>query len=220
MIVLKDVAKTYVAGRREVVALKGINLQIQDGEFVVVRGPSGSGKTTLLMLISAMLQPTRGSIEVGGRDLQAMSTREKTDFRARTVGFIFQMFHLIPYLNVVENVVLASGAALQGQAPVRAGELLLQLGLGDKALQMPSELSTGERQRTAIARALLNRPKILLADEPTGNLDPENAATVFRHLADFQKQGGTVIVATHAHEAGALATRVLSLRNGEAARVS
>ncbi len=216
MIVLKDIAKTYVAGRREVVVLKGINLQIQNGEFVVFRGPSGSGKTTLLMLIAAMLQPTRGSVEVDGRDLQAMSAREKTDFRARTVGFIFQMFHLIPYLNVAENVTLASGALRQGHGLARANELLLRLGLSEKALQMPSELSTGERQRTAIARALLNRPKILLADEPTGNLDPENAATVFRHLADFQRQGGTVIVATHAHEAADLATRVLSIRNGEA----
>jgi len=214
VIVLKDVTKIYITGRREVAALSSVTLQVERGEFVVVRGPSGSGKTTLLITIAAMLQPTRGSITVDGYNLCEMKDREKTDFRARTIGFVYQMFHLIPYLNVVENVALAAGAVGQRDARAKARELLGQLGMEERALHMPSELSVGERQRTAIARAFLNHPKILLADEPTGNLDPENAAAVFGYLSDFHRKGGTVIVTTHETEAELLADRVFSLRNG------
>lgn len=214
MIVLRNVTKTYVSGRSKVVALKGVTLQVEKGEFVVVRGPSGSGKTTLLMTMAAMLQPTSGSVTVDGYNLHEMNTREKTDFRARTIGFAFQMFHLIPYLNVGENVALAAGTVGQGDARAKARELLRQLGMEERALHMPSELSVGERQRAAMARALLNHPKIVLADEPTGNLDPENTAAVFSCLSNFQREGGTVVVATHETEAALLADRVFSLRNG------
>ena len=214
MIVLQDVTKTYFAGRRKIAALNGVTLQVETGEFVAVRGPSGSGKTTLLMTVAAMLQPTTGSVNVDGYRLHEMNPPEKATFRAQTIGFVFQMLHLIPYLNAVENVALAAGAVGQGDARAEARELLTRLGMEERALHMPSELSVGEQQRAAIARALLNHPKILLADEPTGNLDPENAAAVFSCLSDFHGKGGTVLIATHEPEAESLADRIVSLRGG------
>ncbi|MCP5111937.1 MAG: ABC transporter ATP-binding protein, partial [bacterium] len=177
MVSLEDVAKTYRSGRRETRALDGVRLRVGPGEFVVIRGPSGSGKTTLLMTIAAMQSPTSGTVMVDGRELDEMSASEKARFRARTVGFVFQMFHLVPYLTVIENVLLAGGERM------RATALLERLGMAGRASHKPSELSAGERQRTAVARALLRRPKLLLADEPTGNLDPENARAVLSYLS-------------------------------------
>ena len=214
MVLLQDVVKTYETSRGEIRALDGVSLHFESGQFVVIRGPSGSGKTTLLLTIAAMLRPTLGTVTVDGRNLHQMTTRERAHFRARTIGFIFQMFHLVPYLNVVENVVLAAGAAGTNGARTRAGELLRQLGMENRALHKPSELSAGERQRTAIARALLNNPKVLLADEPTGNLDRGNATAVLSYLSGFHKRGGTVIVATHETEAESLAEKVVSLVDG------
>ena len=214
MVRLQDIVKTYETGRGEVRALDGVELDVRSGEFVVVRGPSGSGKTTLLMTIAAMLRPSAGSVTVDGRNLYQMSGRARAHFRARTIGFIFQMFHLVPYLNVVENVVFAAGAAGTNDARARAAELLDQLAIEGRALHKPAELSAGERQRTAIARALLNHPKLLLADEPTGNLDPESATAVLGYVSEFHKSGGTVILATHQPEAEPLADRVVSLEDG------
>jgi ABC-type lipoprotein export system ATPase subunit len=193
--------------------LDHIALEIPAGEFVAVRGPSGSGKTTLLMAIAGMLRPSAGSVTVGGQDVFALGQQERARFRARNIGFVFQMFHLVPYLNVAENVRLAAradGANHSSEVP----KLLDRLGLAGRATHKPAELSAGEKQRTAIARALLNRPRIILADEPTGNLDPENAGMVMKHLADFQQAGGTVVVATHGRACDDFATRVISLRDG------
>jgi len=211
---LENVTKVYRTGGSEVKALDGIHLQVERGEFLVVRGPSGSGKTTLLMTVAAMLRPTAGTITVDGRDLGRMSDRDRARFRARTTGFIFQMFHLVPYLNVIENVVLGAVTAGSSEARAMASELLRQVGMESRALHKPLELSAGERQRTAIARALMSGPKLLLADEPTGNLDRENAHGVLGHLSDFHKSGGTVIVATHDVEAESLANRVIALGHG------
>jgi ABC-type lipoprotein export system ATPase subunit len=166
------------------------------------------------MTIGAMLRPSAGTVSVDGHDFGGMSARERAQFRARTIGFIFQMFHLVPYLNVAENVALAAAAAGNDGAGARASQLLERLGIGGRASHKPSELSAGERQRTAIARALLNSPKILLADEPTSNLDRENTLAVLSHLSDFHKSGGTVIMATDEREAQTLANRVISLRDG------
>jgi len=214
MINLEEVTKTFVAGKRRVVALNAVTLNIRPGELVVVRGPSGSGKTTLLLTMAAMQRPTSGQVRVDGQDLQGMNARERARFRAQNIGFVFQMFHLIPYLNVLENVILAAGAAGVNDARAKAEKVLEQLGLQARILHMPSELSAGEKQRTAVARALLNDPKVLLADEPTGNLDPENAAAVFSYLSAFRDKGGTVIVATHETEVERIADRVVSLRQG------
>ncbi len=214
MVVLENVVKTYRRRRGDVKALSDINLQIEKGEFVVVCGPSGSGKTTLLMTVAAMLRPTSGSVCVEQNNLYTMSIRDRAKFRAENIGFVFQMFHLVPYLNIIENVALAGGVASQSGGAVKANELLKQLGLAERAFHRPSELSAGEKQRAAIARALFNRPKIILADEPTGNLDPDNAASVIGYLSEFHHSGGTVILATHGTEAEQFADRIIHLNNG------
>lgn len=214
MVVLENVVKTYRRRRGDVKALSDINLRIEKGEFVVICGPSGSGKTTLLMTIAAMLRPTSGSVCVGQNNLYTMSIRDRAKFRAENIGFVFQMFHLVPYLNIIENVALAGGVTSQSSGAVKANELLKQLGLAERAFHRPSELSAGEKQRAAIARALFNRPKIILADEPTGNLDPDNAASVIGYLSEFHHSGGTVILATHGTEAEQFADRIIHLHNG------
>ena len=214
MIVLGDVTKAYRTRRGPVKALDGIALEIPEGEFVAVRGPSGSGKTTLLMVIAGMLRPSAGTVAVGQQDIYALNQQARARFRAQNIGFVFQMFHLVPYLNISENVTLAARVGDTGDRTPQVAGLLDRLGLAGRATHKPAELSAGEKQRTAIARALLNRPKIILADEPTGNLDPENAGTVMQHLADFQRGGGTVLIATHGEAADEFATRVISLRNG------
>jgi len=214
MVVLENVVKTYRRRQGEVKALSDINLQIEKGEFVVICGPSGSGKTTLLMTVAAMLRPTSGSVCVEQNNLYTMSIRDRAKFRAENIGFVFQMFHLVPYLNIIENVALAGGVASRDSGAVKANELLKQLGLAERAFHRPSELSAGEKQRAAIARALFNRPKIILADEPTGNLDPDNAASVIGYLSEFHHSDGTVILATHGTEAGQFADRIIHLHNG------
>jgi ABC-type lipoprotein export system ATPase subunit len=234
MVELKNITKVYRTRRGDVQALRDINLRIEKGEFVVLCGPSGSGKTTLLMTVAAMLRPTAGSVCVEQRDLYAMSIRDRAEFRARNIGFVFQMFHLVPYLNIVENVLLArhspggspgrlgplaggpSAAGGRTEAPKRqaAEELLKRFGLAERVSHKPAELSAGEKQRAAMARALFNRPRIILADEPTGNLDPANAESVLGHLSEFHRDGGTVIVATHGPTAGRFSDRIVYLRNG------
>jgi len=214
MVYLENVVKTYRTRKGNVKALDGINLQIKKGEFIVIRGPSGSGKTTLLMTIGGMLRPTSGTVSVEQENLYAMSIRQRANFRAQNIGFVFQMFYLVPYLSVTENVVLAAGAIDSKKRYTQADELIERFGLADRNFHKPSELSAGEQQRTAIARALLNRPRIILADEPTGNLDPDNAATVLKFIADFHRDGGTVILATHGLAAQQFADRIIHLRNG------
>jgi putative ABC transport system ATP-binding protein len=217
MLTLQDLAKTYRTRAGEVKALDGMSLRIEQGEFIAVCGPSGSGKTTLLMMIAAMLRPSRGAVRFEDRDIYRMTGSARAKFRARNIGFVFQMFHLVPYLSVLENVLVAGAVAHCGDAKTRAEELLQRLGLEHRIGHRPAELSAGERQRTAIARALLNRPKLILADEPTGNLDQENAQGVLQHLQSFQKAGGTVIVATHGLAAQGCATRTINLREGRLA---
>jgi len=221
MVRLEKVAKTYHTGRGLCTALADVTLSIEKGWFVVICGPSGSGKTTLLMTIAAMLKPSSGIVSIEGQNLYAQTARARARFRAQNIGFVFQEFALVPYLNVVENVLLAGGTCLRrgrlavaGTATDHAYELIDKLGLADRIYHKPSQLSVGEKQRTAIARALLNRPKIILADEPTGNLDPDNAAAVLGYIDDFHRQGGTVILATHGPAAKDFADRVVSLRDG------
>ena len=213
MLTLENLGKTYCRGAGKVEALDGVNLRIDQGEFVAVCGPSGSGKTTLLMVIAAMLHPSRGSVRFDNKNIYDMTGPDRAKFRANNIGFVFQMFHLVPYLSVLDNV-LAAGGAVGKCDHTRAKELLQQLGLEPRIHHRPSELSAGEKQRAAIARALLNRPKLILADEPTGNLDLDNAASVLSHLHEFQQSGGTVIVATHGPAAREFATRTVLLRDG------
>lgn len=217
MLAIEDLGKSYRTRAGEVKALDGVSLQIEKGEFVVVSGPSGSGKTTLLLMIAAMLRPSRGVVRFHGQDVYQMTGPDRARFRAANIGFVFQMFHLVPYLNVLENVLVAGGA-VRKMDKARAEELLQRLGLHHRIRHRPSELSAGEKQRTAMARALLNRPRLILADEPTGNLDPENARSVLQHLQEFQRGGGTVIVATHGPAVQEFATRTIYLRDGRVER--
>jgi len=186
------ITKTYHRREQAVRALDGVSLRVGPEEFVVVEGPSGSGKTTLLLAAGGLLAPDGGRILIAGRDPYALSPDARASIRASTVGFVFQQFHLVPYLSVLENVLVASLAMPSSQARQRARTLIEKLGLTDRSTHLPGELSTGERQRTALARALLNRPKLLLADEPTGNLDRDNAGIVLDFLADFASSGGAV----------------------------
>lgn len=215
MIDLVDVSKIYRTKNGEVRSLDNANIHVDKGEFIVVRGSSGSGKTTLLLSIGGMLRPTKGKVEIEGRNIYELEGSARAAYRAESIGFVFQMFHLVPYLSVLENVLLASGVGNSKPGKKDANDLLAKFGMADRIHHTPGELSAGEKQRTALARALLRKPKILLADEPTGNLDPENAKQVIEHMADFQKEGGTVIVVTHGDIADAFASRVVRLENGK-----
>ena len=214
MVRFEDVSKIYPTRQGAVKGLDRLSLEVKPGEFVVIRGPSGCGKTTLLLTAGGMLSPTSGRVTVDGQDPYALSSRGRARFRAETIGFVFQMFHLVPYLNVLENVWLAAAPAGNKPDRERTRALLAQLGLGPREHHKPAALSTGERQRTAIARALLNQPKLILADEPTGNLDPESATGVFDQLRAFQRAGGTVIVVTHGAGAERYADRVIAMHSG------
>ncbi len=218
MIRLEQVSKQFPGRRGPVRALDGVDLQIADGEFVAVRGPSGSGKSTLLLTLAGMIQPTAGTVTVNDRSLYALSGQGRSRFRAENVGFVLQMFHLVPYLNVLENVALPGRLVRVGadvpDARCRARGLLERFGLQDRLEHTPAELSTGERQRTAIARALLNDPWLLLADEPTGNLDTETGASVMDCLTELHRAGKTIVLVSHDPGVDAHAGRVLKLRAG------
>lgn len=214
MIEIHQVIKIYKHHADTVNALNGVSLQINAGEFVVVHGPSGCGKTTLLLTAGGMMRPTSGSISINGHDIYQLSPKERAKFRAHNIGFVFQMFHLVPYLNTIENVMLASTNGHQKDRK-QVMELLEQLGIAERAKHLPSELSAGEKQRTAIARAMLNNPNLILADEPTGNLDPENAKAVIGYLVSYQEKGGTVIFVTHGEAANDMATQIIHLNQGK-----
>ncbi len=196
---MERVTKTFrPRGRGEVVALTDLSLTLEAGSFKVVCGPSGSGKSTLLLTAGGLLKPDSGTVRVNGTDLYRLSPERRARFRATTIGFVFQQFHLIPFLHVLGNV-MAPSLALpnRNNTEAKARELIGIFGLEHRLDHPPSELSVGERQRVALARALMNDPAMILADEPTGNLDEENAAAVLRHLHDFASRGGAVLLATH-----------------------
>lgn len=203
------------AGR--VMALGDVTFTADRGELVVLHGPSGSGKTTLLLTLGGLLCPDHGSVRVDGRDLYALRPADRNRFRARTLGFVFQLFHLVPYLSVLDNVLAGLPGSVDGAARRHAAGLLEELGLAARLAHRPATLSAGERQRTALARALVKRPAVILADEPTGNLDADNAALVFRRLDAFRREGGVVVAVTHGMDAAPHATRILRLVAGRLA---
>ena len=206
---LEEVSLRYGA----TTALDGVSLDVGTGEFVCLCGPSGSGKTSTLLLAGGMLRPTEGIVQLAGRDLYALDTRCRGEIRGSQVGFVFQTFHLVPYLDIVDNVRLAGGGRLQ-KTRDEATALLQRMGLGPRATHKPMALSVGERQRAALARALFPGPPLVLADEPTGNLDPDNAETVMELLAEFHRDGGTVLLVTHGDIGDNYADRVLRLEAG------
>ncbi len=211
---LNDISKSY-RGPQPVQALVDVSLRVRPGEFVAVHGPSGSGKTTLLLVAGGLLAPDSGEVLLDGMSPYRLPADARAKFRATHVGFVFQQFHLVPYLNVLENVMAPSIAVPSAGARSRALELIERFGLADRMYHVPAELSTGERQRVALARALLNRPKLILADEPTGNLDRANADIVLGHLAEFARSGqGAVLLVTHSDYAAAFADRIERLTAG------
>jgi len=216
MIQAEAVTKTYRRGIHEVSALRGVTFELPAGSFAFVLGPSGSGKSTLLQLLGALDEPTSGELTLAGQRLSSMSSHQRDNFRREQVGFIFQSFNLLSNLTAVDNVLvpfLPRGVSAELRS--RAIELLNQVGLSDRLDHRPNQLSGGEQQRVAIARALLKRPKIVLADEPTGELDSQTGADVFRLLRDLREQhNATVIVVTHDPTFIQSDDRILRMRDG------
>lgn len=214
MIHFDNITKTYQDARGSIDALHEVSIDVEKGEFLAIRGPSGCGKSTLLMIAGALCRPTSGRVRVAGDDLETMSVAQKARFRGEHIGFVFQMFHLLPYLNIIDNITYAASAGRIVAARRRAVELLEEFGLENRSHHRPADLSAGQRQRVAVARALINRPDLLLADEPTGNLDPESSAALLQLLTDFHKGGGTVLLVTHDEAAASCAGRTIKLRDG------
>ena len=209
-----SVTKSYGSGRGRVEALRGVDVTIHEGEIVAIVGQSGSGKTTLLQMLGAVDVPTSGTVEVAGRDLGSMRERDLTGFRRSVVGFVFQQFNLIPTLTAYQNVE-AAAVNVPGEGAGRIVGLLEQVGLGDRMDHRPAELSGGEQQRVAIARALVNDPTIILADEPTGNLDSETGREVLELLTAVAVTGRrTLVLITHDDRVAAAAERVITIRDG------
>jgi len=212
----RELSRSYTMGRESVVALDGVDLEVPPGSFAAVLGPSGSGKSTLLHLLGGLDRPTAGSIEVGDQRLEAMDENALAVFRRTTVGLIFQSFNLIPSMTALDNVGFPMQFARVGRSmrQSRAWDLLRQVGLEDRAYHRPSELSGGQQQRVAVARALVNNPQLILADEPTGNLDSLSGAQMMHLLAELHRQGRTVIVVSHDPRILRYATHTIRLLDG------
>ena len=200
-------------------ALDGVSLQIEEGEWIAIMGPSGSGKTTLINILGGLDSPTSGRAIVAGTDVARLDDAGLTRFRAEKVGFVFQQFHLVPYLTALENVMLAQYFHSITDEK-EALQSLERVGLGDRAEHLPSQLSGGEQQRVAVARALINHPKLILADEPTGNLDEVNEQIVLNLLRELHREGHTILMVTHAPTIGRLADRRIELAHGRLASIS
>ena len=214
LVELSDLKKTYSGRDGQVHAVDGVSLSLDSGEFISLQGPSGCGKSTLLLMAGGLLAPDSGTVEVAGENPYAMTPNARSSFRGRNIGFVFQQFHLVPYLSVLENVLAPSIATGAESDRDRARELVARFGLEHRSGHVPAELSSGERQRTALARALFNQPKLLLADEPTGNLDAANSEVVLTHLREFVTNGGAVLLVTHDPVAAEKADRSIQLRDG------
>lgn len=213
LVQLDKAEKTYMMGHVAIHALKPTNFEIMRGEFIVMLGPSGSGKTTILNLVGGLDKPTTGRVLYQGQDISEMSENEITQYRRESVGFIFQFFNLVPTLNALENVEFVAELVSDPGDPA---EVLGEVGLGERANHFPSELSGGEQQRVAIARALVKNPPLLLADEPTGNLDYDTGKIVLKLMREVNRNRGiTVVAVTHNAAIGDIADRVISLRSGE-----
>ena len=211
-----DLIKSYKLGDNTVQALRGVDLKVMEGERVAIMGPSGSGKTTLLNILGALDTPTSGKAIVDGTDVARLDENGLSRFRAEKIGFVFQQFHLVPYLSALENVMLAQYFhSTTDESEARAA--LERVGLADRIDHLPSQLSGGEQQRVAVARALINQPKLILADEPTGNLDQANEETVLHLLRNLHAEGHTILMVTHAYSIGQLADRRIDLAHGRLA---
>jgi len=215
MLVARDLTKEYQSGTQVLAVLKDVSFSIPQGEFVAIVGPSGSGKTTLLGLLAGLDVPSRGTVEIDGMDLHDLSEDARAQLRGQKVGFVFQGFQLIPTLTALENVQVPLELRGEAGAPARARELLTRVGLGDRLDHYPTQLSGGEQQRVAIARAFSNRPRILFADEPTGNLDGQTGTRIVELLTALNREeGATVVLVTHDAGLAGRAQRLIRLADG------
>ncbi len=214
---LKNVKKIFHAGDEAYEALKGVSFAINSGEFVAVMGPSGSGKSTLLSLVGGLSKASSGVVSIDGIDLAGLGPNKLSDFRREYLGFVFQSFYLVPYLTAAENVMLplTIQPGVNGTARARAIDALARVGLGSKAGRLPSQLSGGEQERVAIARAIVNKPALILADEPTGNLDTRTGDKVLEMLEGLHRDGHTIVMVTHSEENAKRAGRTIEIRDGE-----
>ncbi|MBI2353882.1 MAG: ABC transporter ATP-binding protein [Deltaproteobacteria bacterium] len=216
LIEISNLKKQYASGDETVEALRGIDIAIETGEFITIMGQSGSGKSTLLSVLGGMNHPSAGEVEMAGVKLYRLPGEKLADFRAENLGFVFQSFHLIPYLTAIENVMLPLAIVKTGSKAKRAAasQALERVGLGSKLERLPNQLSGGEQERVAIARAIVNNPHILLADEPTGNLDSKTSDEVMALFRELNAAGQTVVMVTHNPENGRYADRTIHLRDG------
>ena len=216
LIEINNVKKHYTSGDETVEALRGVDISIEAGEFITIMGQSGSGKSTLLSVLGGMNHPTTGEVEMAGVKLYQLPGEKLADFRAENLGFVFQSFHLIPYLTAIENVMLPLAIVKMGTKAKKnaAGQALERVGLGDKLERLPNQLSGGEQERVAIARAIVNNPHILLADEPTGNLDSKTSDEVMALFQELNAAGQTVVMVTHNPDNGQYADRTIHLKDG------
>lgn len=216
LIQITNIKRDFVLGNEVVYVLKGIDLEINKGEYVALMGPSGSGKSTLMNLLGCLDTPTSGSYILNGKDVSKMHDDELAEIRNKEIGFVFQTFNLLPRTTALDNVALPMVYAgfSKSERKVRAEEVLNQVGLADRMDHQPNQLSGGQRQRVAVARALVNNPSIILADEPTGNLDSKTSEEIMKLFGDIHKLGNTVIVVTHEEEVAAYAHRIIRLRDG------
>jgi putative ABC transport system ATP-binding protein len=214
MIKIEGLKKEFKKGGKAIRALDGVDLSVEDGTWLTVTGASGSGKSTLLYSIGGLLKPTAGRVEINNTDIYGLSHAQRARFRGDKIGFIFQSFHLFSHLSVLDNVLVSGGRFRKDDT--EAKKLLEKMGLAQRAEHMPSELSVGEKQRVAVARAVFSRPALILADEPTGNLDAQNGKIVVDYLKEFNSQGMSVIFVTHKprQEFEAISTHIVMLENG------
>lgn len=216
MLELKKMTRTFEGPEGRVSALADVSMRLTAGELVSVQGPSGCGKTTLLLAAGTLLRPSAGTVEIDGVDPYGLSAEKRSAFRSRKIGFVFQQFHLIPYLNILENIVLpttVTGTSRQA-AEKKGRELIERFNLTHRLKHKPGELSAGEKQRTGLARAMINQPSYILADEPTGNLDPDNAQIVLDALKQYTAASGAVLLVTHDPQAATHADRTIRLNQG------
>ncbi len=212
----RDITKTYSIGEREICVLENVSLSVSEGDFLVVAGSSGSGKTTLLSLLSGLDKPSSGRVLLEDRDITDTSEDDLAPLRNEIIGFVFQAFHLVPSLTALENVMFPAELKQDSQARAKALELLRRVGMEARSQNFPHQLSGGEMQRVAMCRAVINNPKVIFADEPTGNLDSENGRAVLDLLVEFQKERRTTLVlVTHSQEIAAMANRVIVLKDGK-----
>ena len=216
LIKITNIKRDFVLGNEIVYVLKGIDLQINKGEYVALMGPSGSGKSTLMNLLGCLDTPTSGTYILNGKDVSQMQDDELAEIRNREIGFVFQTFNLLPRTTALDNVALPMIYAgySKSERNERATEVLKQVNLADRMDHQPNQLSGGQRQRVAVARALVNKPSIILADEPTGNLDSKTSVEIMKLFGDIHASGNTVILVTHEEEIAAYANRIIRLRDG------